>query len=1678
MKAKTRILAMLLTVLMIGGILPLSLFAADSESGSLASQVSSITPADRTYEEVKEEFEKSKVTLALYQTFQNWAFESGATTHSFAAAADQKLATNAEHNVSDDAIIRAKNVKNAYSIKTESDGNVALYLGSAASVSGGDNYIDLFLGLSNTYGNGQQGNGTHDFYVSADFKMDGPNIARCMDNNGLFGLLYRVNGGGPSIIPTVTVGEDGALYIGGTAAPDKLVGFLSDEKYTRVGVSINRSLNKFYVYINDVIVNPDGAELFTEEIVAKMNTKYNDTDTTKAGVTYDATNIPIANIRMYNVSDNTDLNVHKGLYIDNFLVGSRLAVNPTDMMYKDIFTSSFSSNLAGTNVSAPIKGTTNNTGGVILPGAVKYFAESDGSVAMQWHQMTNIVDKSDDCPYNKCQGNKSGKCECDQAYFQISNKADKGANLRLNMDLKLGADGCVGAGNFIFVRLRKCVCTKDPCKDNTLTVKLESNGKLSCGGSAIGTISKTEYSTLQIDIVCNGLTGNITALFFFNGRLALSKTITVCYGDVDGYSPTAYDPDFFRIYPIYNDGVKNLKENDLCMKNVSLIVTDDYNDASAISVFSEAQSGFVENAGITRYYDSDGKIANADFKLGNEKYLVGYCGNIIGKESDGVAVDPYFEYEDWNHASALVKSSLDGALLRSSGCLNNTRDAFAIAATIPGTGESATLYTSYYDYGAFVNDASDHNSYASWDVPAGSHVLDMDIMMALTRKQNDISDASKTVFYFVGDTVADGSGNRITGMLKMTADGWLLHEGKKIAKLSQTEFTRLSIVMNAPESGDMTFDLYLNGVKVLENVASTAGTKRIESVRFPSFYNQDISMYVKDLALYAGAKPEKFVTVSEGIAVATTDQTATPAKASDIKKGFVSENSVVRYYGEDGIVATSVNGLYNFEDANGRDYKADKNGIVYAVTNNEIAITPGHFSVDYTIDFTDVNNGDYGYATVAPNDSQGIFGLTFNNLYFASGEYTSVKIEVYLPETNKPTDVNYHFEIGEQQRFYKVEWLGGTSYKFGDGTYFVDDDVIPNGAEEVAATGTFTLENSRGGDRNIVCYDTDDIVGVSHGDKFYVRTRNYVKTLEGSSFNDLSAGWNAIEIPLVDNGEYDIDYLAFISDTLISSDYLAGVKVGTVKAVKSTRLVIDAEAEDGVSADGQYYYVDGIAQVGWIDENESGEIDADDYYASPNNAKIVVGLYSVEGVWYEFSVDGKLVEIANGIKFAKNGVDKNGNLLLAYKMFENGVIKTGLIDTGLTDEADGEKIYLYTNENGVALQNNQTYTDGEAIYGFGNDGYGKRLCAEGHDYPENGVITKVATCSETGEMTFVCNKCGTVKTEELPVDENVHKEFDAKTGLATCCEGGAKADGVTAVVGHSISIGKNVTIIYYLDITGAEGELEIGRRSEFIGETTAKIKLSELKEVTVGEKTYKTISISVAPNAVDSIVKIRYVRADGTFGTSYEYKVQEYIDQVVQLEADEIEGFTEDIIALVEAFDMYAKNVNKVLYDIGDSADIKIEDVNETTFETDNEVIWDVNDIAYKTNYIDLVKTYENISFEFGETLKLKVNFVLGAVPSDFTIRINGEEVKGTLASDGYYRVETEIHAGELDKLIVITVAHKGGAELNLKTSALGFAKRMLMSTTSTDDEKNLMKAIYKYNEAIEAYLTPDTVTE
>ena len=983
--------------------------------GEIISKVSGAL-ANRSFDDIKAEFAKQGVNVSLYQSFTGWPvnedgianFNSEKSTPEYLLYKDSDANNNTPPTTSSikpytdkqSVLVNAeagdasnlghgglKNWRDSYRIVTEADGNKALYFDWAPatvvpsadnknnetgagyasgdtkdeiadSLANNDNFIDLGHNLPDSYKN-QTGDGSHDYFISIDLKMNDVNIQNC----ALFALIYRPEAYiGASYNNIVSLTDNGGIYISEDFGPHNLVGYLSQDEYTRIALSTDRVNNKFYLYINDVLVTPDGATLWSDTVIARMNEK-----NTRNNVVYNGSNLPLAEVRILNTSSSGSTDSHKGLFIDNLLYGTRLALRDVTTTVATSAAMSFEG-ADKTGVTLEAYG----AGGKFDPG--KFYsganpaigANSDGTDA----NIRYVDETGDGIPdaieYHKVADNGDG-----QAFFNAPNNQAKGTNLRFSIDLKAGQSeemvGTSGDGDQTFLMFRTASGQGGVNSHKyEIYVNLGKDGTLyanSKTGNVLGKLSKIDYTNLTIDFICS-TSGSPVALFYFGGELVHEQFMRLEHTNTN-YQYYDYHPSFVRIYSLYVGATDSLSDQDVRIRALSYGSTNEYDVApDRISVFQNDIAGLHGVGGIMRYYNGDGTYQVKDFEVGGEKYLVGYAGVVIGKESDGREFAPYAPYVDWEHTGSLHVNSPTGYYITGKGDGGNkdtttivqARDGYWKQGTVDGN--EVTLYTSYYDWepgstATANNPNGDHSSYVCVNFPNGAkntaYTIDFDIMLGTSYNARQIAPGSHQPFFYLrgdanSDNSAGNSGRRDYDFpYYMTGDGWLVrNDGNKytkLFKLSEREFTRFSFVVHGPviASDDSIekqsyVDIYVNGVLV-ESVQNAAAAKYLQQIRFLKICNSEFNAYIKNFYAYESAKPQQFVGMVDGVPTLTMDQSVDPARPANFKQGFVEENGVARFYNDIGL---PVFGIFT---EGGKVYEADKFGKVPCDGVNHLKVT-------------------------------------------------------------------------------------------------------------------------------------------------------------------------------------------------------------------------------------------------------------------------------------------------------------------------------------------------------------------------------------------------------------------------------------------------------------------------------------------------------------------------------------------------------------------------------------------------------------------------------------------------------------------------------------------------------------------------------------------------------------------
>ncbi len=273
--------------------------------------------------------------------------------------------------------------------------------------------------------------------------------------------------------------------------------------------------------------------------------------------------------------------------------------------------------------------------------------------------------------------------------------------------------------------------------------------------------------------------------------------------------------------------------------------------------------------------------------------------------------------------------------------------------------------------------------------------------------------------------------------------------------------------------------------------------------------------------------------------------------------------------------------------------------------------------------------------------------------------------------------------------------------------------------------------------------------------------------------------------------------LSVYNDVIV--DYIDGLKT-----------IYDDVTKNGFYTNtfGTQYFIDGVAQIGWIEiENDKGVKELyyfDDKGFAPETYTNVVKKDETEAKWYEFESNGKFVGLCNGL-----AIDKNGS-----RYFNEGVLVTGWLELELDGKEEAKEKYYFDDETGYMYLGYNEVKSEDKWYSFdeksgaliGEAGTGLKTDSDGTRYFEDSKIVtgwKELDLDDDGEL----EKCyfnpvnkGYMVVKDVCEIEEVWTEFDDKGILV------GTANGI-----YSNELGKR----YFID-----GKLQTGKHDVKQGDVT------------------------------------------------------------------------------------------------------------------------------------------------------------------------------------------------------------------------------------------------------------------
>lgn len=263
------------------------------------------------------------------------------------------------------------------------------------------------------------------------------------------------------------------------------------------------------------------------------------------------------------------------------------------------------------------------------------------------------------------------------------------------------------------------------------------------------------------------------------------------------------------------------------------------------------------------------------------------------------------------------------------------------------------------------------------------------------------------------------------------------------------------------------------------------------------------------------------------------------------------------------------------------------------------------------------------------------------------------------------------------------------------------------------------------------------------------------------------------------------------------------------------------------------------------------------------------------------------------------------------------------------------------------------------------------------------------------------------------------------------------------LAGHSISLDGNIGVNFYMELDKSVIDDENAYMQFTLpNDKTSTVKVSEADKKTVDGKEYYVFSCKVAPKEIYDIITAQIITSDGIKGKLYEYSVKEYADYITSHSND----YYDDTINLVRAMMNYGNSAKAYF------SNSETDDISEVT--------------------ADNLKNFEKqISGTLPEGIEYYGSSLL--LESETTVRHYFKAKEGTDVSkydfkekNSYYYTDIpNISAGQLGTAKVTTIGN-----WSISYSPMSYAYDVLNSNTASDNLKNLIKALYLYNQAAEAY--------
>lgn len=497
------------------------------------------------------------------------------------------------------------------------------------------------------------------------------------------------------------------------------------------------------------------------------------------------------------------------------------------------------------------------------------------------------------------------------------------------------------------------------------------------------------------------------------------------------------------------------------------------------------------------------------------------------------------------------------------------------------------------------------------------------------------------------------------------------------------------------------------------------------------------------------------------------------------------------------------------------------------------------------------------------------------------------------------------------------------------------------------------------------------------------------------------------------------------------------------KIIKGQWVTVENEGK----LDGEYYfYSDGTGA------NDFCTIGGKQYYFD-NGRKVVSEIRQMNGALFRFREDGTFTTLVSDGVYEGRSLQVVRNGVLVHNEVYHHMGWNYLIDgTGNSKWNDGVQVvnwvygistpyYVYANADGPLKRYPQIVYGGDYAY-FATDA--SNLV---YGYLENYFGNSYAIVRENdGHGGFypylVKNAPVTIKGVDYYADENgvLHQVMQSTL--------------------HSLSLTGNIGVNFYYSFTDYVLQDE-GAKVEFtVDDVTTSILVKDSSKRTLNGYSYRIFTDEVTSVQLATKIAAKVILSDGGVVFKEEYAPKDYAMNVINSATTETE-----LTQLMKALLVYGGHAQRAFNHNTDDlaySELANHDVSDVTAATLQPYAFTATGSAAGLNY-------------YGSTLALdsltSINHIFtlssGHTIDEYTFKLGDKTITPIKRGSRYYVVIPDIYSKDLDTPFALTVGN-----YTISYSALSYGYRALISDTSSPELKDVIRALYKYNQAANVFFS------